>query len=173
MIHTKKRPIRSHAVVMAFSAIRAAPGGAHHVWPTFDSVVHGSTGGDPEVMSAKTHTRSHGIVVTSSMARVLSVFITEPQISHYGLELMHETGLSGGTIYPVLIRLERAGWISSSEEDIDPHKEGRPRRRNFTITSEGLRAARTSLADLDELNYVQTRAPAPTGQGTPHRLKPA
>ncbi|MGA5563037.1 PadR family transcriptional regulator [Streptomyces platensis] len=157
-------------VVMALSAIRADTG-EHHVRLAFNIASLGSTGGVPETMVAHTNIRSHGIVVTSSMARVLSVFIADPEQSRYGLELMHDTGLSGGTVYPVLIKLEQAGWVTSSEEDIDPHKEGRPRRRNFTITPEGLRAARTSLADLDELNYVQTRAPAHVG--APNRLKPA
>src|ERR1022692_4150405 len=70
-----------------------------------------------------------GVRVTMTVARVLRLFLDEPDASHYGLELMKATGFRSGTLYPVLARLERAGWIRSQREDIDPVAEGRPARR--------------------------------------------
>ncbi|MFJ9785136.1 PadR family transcriptional regulator [Amycolatopsis sp. NPDC101161] len=51
----------------------------------------------------------------------------------YGLELCAETGLPSGTIYPILARLEKAGWLAYELEDIDPSESGRPRRRYYRL----------------------------------------
>jgi hypothetical protein len=32
---------------------------------------------------------------------------------------MQATGLASGTLYPLLVRLERAGWVAARWEDID------------------------------------------------------
>jgi PadR family transcriptional regulator len=34
-------------------------------------------------------------------------------------------------VHPILARLERAGWLSSRWEAVNPHREGRPRRRYY------------------------------------------
>ena len=54
--------------------------------------------------------------------------------------------LSSGTLYPILFRLERAGWLSSRWEEIDPKAEGRPRRRFYRLTEEGKKLAKEALA---------------------------
>src|SRR5690242_17906733 len=60
----------------------------------------------------------------------------------YGLDLATEAGLEPGTIYPILVAFENAGWLRSREEDeVDPHLEGRPRRRYYRLTPDGLSAA--------------------------------
>ena len=41
---------------------------------------------------------------------------------------------------------ERLGWLESRWEDIDSHKEGRPRRRYYQLTKEGTEDARIALA---------------------------
>jgi len=43
----------------------------------------------------------------------------------YGLELSEETGLQPGTAYPILLRLEHKGWVTSRWEDVDPRAEKR------------------------------------------------
>ncbi|MFC3833417.1 PadR family transcriptional regulator [Deinococcus rufus] len=58
---------------------------------------------------------------------------------HYGLELMKRAGLHSGTLYPALIRLETHGLVTSSWEDIDPVAAGRPRRRLYRLTGDGIR----------------------------------
>ncbi|MEU4496978.1 PadR family transcriptional regulator [Streptomyces sp. NPDC023998] len=125
-----------------------------------------------QIMITGPDNRRHLPVITRHVATVLSSFLTDPTEPRYGLELMRDTGLSSGTLYPLLIRLERAGWLASAPEDVDPHKEGRPRRRIFTITPEGIRAARTSLADLAKLE-TESRAQSDDGAKARRRLKPA
>ncbi len=53
-----------------------------------------------------------------------------------------------GTIYPILARLEAAGWVVSDWEAIDPAEEGRPRRRLYYLTGAGALQARVALDDM-------------------------
>lgn len=94
--------------------------------------------------------------VTTTVARVLRIFLEDPATPRYGLELMRETGLPSGSLYPVLARLERIGWVRSQREQIDPVAEGRPQRRYYELTADGLSSARYELAVLSE----QVRPPA-------------
>ena len=88
------------------------------------------------------------IRMTTAMVKLASAFLAEPEADRYGLDLMKDTGLASGTLYPMLARLEQAGWVHSAWEDIDPVAEGRPRRRYYRLTAEGVRSARLELAAL-------------------------
>ena len=66
----------------------------------------------------------------------------------YGYELMQLTGLASGTLYPILMRFEKAGWLSSAWEHADPRDEGRPRRRLYRITGAGTRTLAHHLSML-------------------------
>lgn len=101
--------------------------------------------------------------VTLTVAKVLRVFVEDPDAARYGLELMKATGLPSGSLYPVLARLERADWIRSRREEIDPVAEGRPARRYYELTPDGLAAARTELAAIAE----RFRPPARLRRGLP------
>ncbi len=102
--------------------------------------------------------------MTITVARVLRVFLDDVAQPRYGYELMRLTGYPSGKLYPVLARLERAGWLTKEIEDIDPAIEGRPARRLYRISADGIQAARLALAVLSE----QLRL-AP---GTGRRLRP-
>src|SRR5689334_5100289 len=84
--------------------------------------------------------------MTAQTQAVLASLLKEPERARYGLEITHEAGLPSGTIYPILARLEAAGWITSEWEEIDPSAEGRRPRRYYRLTGEGELAARASLA---------------------------
>jgi DNA-binding PadR family transcriptional regulator len=88
--------------------------------------------------------------MTTSVLKVVSAFLTDPTAERYGLDLMQHTGLASGTLYPILVRLERAGWLSSQWEDIDPVAEGRPSRRYYRMTPLGVADARRELAILHQ-----------------------
>lgn len=91
----------------------------------------------------------HGeLRITTSVARVLRAFLDDPAAPRYGFDLMRSTGLASGTLYPILARLERLGWVTSRSEDIDPLAEGRPARRFYRVTEHGLRAAAHELTVL-------------------------
>jgi PadR family transcriptional regulator len=88
--------------------------------------------------------------ITPKMAMVLKVFLEDLDQPRYGFELMKLTGMASGSLYPMLARLEAAGWLTRGKEDIDPHTAGRPPRTNYTITGAAVSAARVQLAELSE-----------------------
>ena len=88
--------------------------------------------------------------ITLKMAAVLKVFLEDPGQSRYGFELMKLTGMASGSLYPMLAKLEGAGWLTRGKEDIDPRAAGRPARTNYTITGAAVSAARIQLAELSE-----------------------
>lgn len=79
--------------------------------------------------------------MTLETLRVLRVFCQNPSMSKYGLELIKQTGVQAGTLYPILIRLEGNGWLESHWEHIDPVAAGRRPRRYYLLTPFGLNQA--------------------------------
>jgi DNA-binding PadR family transcriptional regulator len=84
----------------------------------------------------------------------------------YGFDIMEETGLSSGTIYPALDRLEELGFAVSEWEDARlAQAEKRPTRRYYRITPEGARELQKamerhrSLAPVDLTPYLRPRTP--------------
>jgi len=66
-----------------------------------------------------------------------------------GSDITKGTGLLSGTVYPVLLRFESLGLLTSRWEDVDPSAVKRPRRRFYRLTGEGARVARTALRELE------------------------
>jgi DNA-binding PadR family transcriptional regulator len=85
--------------------------------------------------------------ITLSTLRVLAALLADPTGEHYGLELCRSAELPGGTLYPILARLESAGWLTSAWEDIDEQAEGRRRRRYYRLTDSGAERSRQVLID--------------------------
>jgi PadR family transcriptional regulator, regulatory protein PadR len=98
------------------------------------------------------------VQLTILMLRVLEQFLSDPLQPRYGLELMKATGLQSGTLYPILARFERVGWVTSQRESIDPKTAGRPARRYYVMTPEGVTSARLAKAELLEQLHVATPA---------------
>jgi len=92
-----------------------------------------------------------GVRVTIAVAKVLRVFLDDIAQPHHGYELMQLTGFPSGKLYPILARLQSAGWLIRESEDIDPVVAGRPARRFYRLSPHGIQAARTELATLTEL----------------------
>ncbi|MGD1057985.1 MAG: PadR family transcriptional regulator [Solirubrobacteraceae bacterium] len=89
---------------------------------------------------------------TQAILAVLLRSITTPL---YGLEMAKAADLPSGTIYPILARLERSGWVESALEDIDPKVAGRRARRYYTLTAEGERIAQNELSiTLNDLDAI-------------------
>jgi PadR family transcriptional regulator, regulatory protein PadR len=80
--------------------------------------------------------------------RVLRFMIELPRASRSGAEIARATKTGSGTLYPMLARLEVAGWLTSQWEDVDPSEVGRPRRRLYKLTGLGQRRAREALSSL-------------------------
>lgn len=55
----------------------------------------------------------------------------------YGFDIAGATGLRGGTVYPILRRLEENGLVASSWEDVEvSRREGRPPRKYYRLLPE-------------------------------------
>ena len=64
----------------------------------------------------------------------------------HGFDIMDATELPSGTVYPVLGRLERDGYVKSSwESPAVAQREKRPPRRYYEITAAGSRRLAESL----------------------------
>ena len=82
------------------------------------------------------------VKITRNTLRLLSVFVDSPATDFYGLELSELTEVAYGSLLPLLIRLEDASWLAGEWEHIDPVKEGRPKRKYFRLTEDGMMRAR-------------------------------
>ena len=87
----------------------------------------------------------------------------------YGFDVLEQTGLTSGTVYPALERLERLGLAKSKWEDAHlAHDEKRPPRRYFEITTYGKREL------IDALERYKALAPLTIdGVAYPGRVEPA
>jgi PadR family transcriptional regulator, regulatory protein PadR len=107
--------------------------------------------------------------ITVNVAKVLRCLLEEPDRPRYGYDLIHDAQVSAGSLYPILDRLHRAGWLRRDWEQVDPAQEGRPARRLYVLTPSGVAAARQALAELHEQLSPPTRkrepklAPRPAG----------
>jgi PadR family transcriptional regulator PadR len=73
--------------------------------------------------------------------------LDHPADETYGFELSQAAGLAAGSVYPILQRLQEAGWVTSRREDISKRdgQPGRPR-EFYRLTGHGRREARKALA---------------------------
>lgn len=70
----------------------------------------------------------------------------------FGLDIMRETGLPSGTVYPTLSRAERAGYVKGRwEPRAVADGQGRPRRRHYELTAAGKVAVAQAANRLAEV----------------------
>jgi PadR family transcriptional regulator PadR len=86
------------------------------------------------------------VKLTASLERVLRVFLTDTSALHYGYDLMKAARLPSGTLYPMLARLQEQGLVTSQWEPQPDDAGGRPPRKYYQLTGEGVRVARLELA---------------------------
>ncbi|MEU4156928.1 helix-turn-helix transcriptional regulator [Actinoplanes sp. NPDC026670] len=96
--------------------------------------------------------------MTTPRLLALRVLLERPDEERYGLSLAREAGLEPGTIYPILVAFETVGWLASRADDVDVHIEGRPRRRYYRLTADGVTAAREALAAAEKRRSARTGA---------------
>src|ERR1700758_4653460 len=70
---------------------------------------------------------------------------TIDQGGRYGFDIMDQTGLPSGTVYPALRRMETEGLISSAwESEKKATAQGRPPRKYYRVTRAGAHALEQS-----------------------------
>ena len=74
--------------------------------------------------------------VPMSHRRVMLALLTDlPRLSGYPLSRLAQTG--SGTVYPVLARLEKLGWVEGEWEYPNPLPDGQGQRRFYRLTPAG------------------------------------
>ena len=86
--------------------------------------------------------------MTRNELRVLQHLKQHPTEDHFGLSIIRATKLVSGTVYAALGRMQSEGLLTSRLEDIDPRIAGRPVRRFFSITGQGIEAVESELRAL-------------------------
>jgi PadR family transcriptional regulator, regulatory protein PadR len=80
--------------------------------------------------------------------KVLEAFLENPTEELSGSDVHRRSRIASGTLYPILLRLESAGWFVSRWESVDPTSAGRPRRRLYRLTRGGLARASDVFASF-------------------------
>jgi DNA-binding PadR family transcriptional regulator len=97
-----------------------------------------------------------------------------PDEELYGLKIAQNAGRKAGSVYPILARLEEAGWVQSSWESEERDERG-PRRRFYRLDPGGLAAARALLIERRGAvrqrtgKNVPVRSPRPVTESEPLR----
>jgi hypothetical protein len=86
--------------------------------------------------------------LTHASLKVLRAFLDSPSVKLSGVEVYKQSGVFTGTLYPLLLRFETAGWLKSEWEDVDPKEVGRPRKRFYWLTPTGRARANAALASV-------------------------
>lgn len=88
------------------------------------------------------------IRITGPTLKVIGQILTASDSGISGAEISKATGVPSGTLYPILFRLEKAGWASSEWEECDPSELGRPRKRLYQLTAAGARESKLVFRGL-------------------------
>jgi DNA-binding PadR family transcriptional regulator len=75
--------------------------------------------------------------------KLLVVMLRKPRAWHYGYGISSDTGLSSGTLYPLLMRLSDQGLLESQWQEAE--RPGKPPRHAYRLTSEGRAFARAMI----------------------------
>lgn len=73
---------------------------------------------------------------SKQMLLLLEALAARAQQWRHGYDLMKETGLSSGTLYPLLLRMTEQGLIEA--EWREPAQPGRPARHTYRLTNAGI-----------------------------------
>lgn len=86
--------------------------------------------------------------LTHQSLKLLRAFMEARGYCLYGGEVIQQTGIFSGSLYPILYRFENAGWLSAEWETLPASELGRPRRRLYKLTGAGQRAAQAAFSAL-------------------------
>ncbi len=83
--------------------------------------------------------------ISPQTLNLLDALLVRPSQWQHGYALSQTTGIASGTLYPILMRLEKQHWLQTRWEQ--PGQTGRPPRHLYRLTSEARAWAREELAD--------------------------
>jgi PadR family transcriptional regulator PadR len=86
--------------------------------------------------------------LSAQTLKVLGALMSSRKNELSGAQIARETKLASGTLYPILLRFEQAGWLASRWEEADPSELGRPRRRLYHVTGIGAKKTKAAFAEF-------------------------
>ena len=92
------------------------------------------------------------IRISPQTLSLLEALLHKPTTWHHGYALSQQTNLASGTLYPILMRLEKLRWLETSWEQPGTAA-GRPPRHLYRLTSEARAWAREELADAQKRKF--------------------
>jgi DNA-binding PadR family transcriptional regulator len=95
--------------------------------------------------------------VTPATALVLEALLSADSV--WGLQIVKDVGKKPGTVYPILDRLEAAGWIQG-EWDTSLERKG-PRRRYYRLLAEARPVAQDYVKTYRAKVQATRAAPSP------------
>lgn len=87
---------------------------------------------------------------------LLDALLISPAHWSHGYALSQATGLASGTLYPILMRLEKQGWLETRWEL--ETKAGRPPRHLYRLSGNGREWAREELRAARESRFYKPAA---------------
>ena len=93
---------------------------------------------------------------SKQMLALLNALSRRPQEWRHGYDLMKETGLLSGTLYPLLMRMAEQQLVEA--EWREPAQPGRPARHAYRLTSAGVALAREAERDVPAPSLKVSRA---------------
>jgi PadR family transcriptional regulator PadR len=87
---------------------------------------------------------------------ILEALLARPSHWHYGYAISLETSIPSGTLYPILMRLDKSGWLETRWEDSVP--QGRPPRHLYRLSGNGREWARDELRAARRMEFYKPAA---------------
>lgn len=79
------------------------------------------------------------------------MFLGSPNTPRYGYELLRDTGMKSGSLYPILHRFEELGWVDGKMH-LSPGN--RPPRRVYCLDASGRPGAQAALDRFLEVKDI-------------------
>ena len=95
--------------------------------------------------------------VTPATALVLEALLSAESV--WGLQIIKDVGKKPGTVYPILDRLEAAGWVEGEWDSTEDRKG--PRRRYYRLLAEARPLAQQYVATQRAKASPATGRPSP------------
>jgi PadR family transcriptional regulator, regulatory protein PadR len=87
---------------------------------------------------------------------ILEALLALPSQWHHGYAISRQTGVPSGTLYPILMRLDKLGWLETKWEETIP--QGRPPRHLYRLTGNGREWAREELRSAEQREFWKPAA---------------
>ena len=89
-----------------------------------------------------------------SSLTIIEALLAQPSHWHHGYAISRRTSVPSGTLYPILMRLDKLGWLETRWEDSVP--QGRPPRHLYRLSGNGREWAREELRSARERKFWKT-----------------